>query len=457
MKSHADSTHRQYSGKALSDCAVFLKGGFYLTLGYNKLHDQDQSCSQSHGASECSDPNQEVGETRVPAKDEGMGSAGRQARRQEAEARWIVSIYKRGGVYWYKFMWKGELVRQSTKQGNDKIARQMEAAHRTSLAKGEVGIRDKKPAMVLADFITTRFEPWARSTFEKSSPKTWLDFYRVGLRAILNYRPLSGLRLEEITSERVSEFTAYRQEQGLQVSTVNSSLRVLRRMLRLAVEWGELQSVPTIKRLPGERHRERVVTPAEESRYLSSANPLLTDVATVLIDSGMRPEECFRMRWEHVHWGTGRHGSVLVTHGKTAAARRALPMTPRVREMLQTRWELTNKPQEGWVWPSATASGHIEPCTLKKQHRKALKISKVRPFVLYSFRHTFLTRLGESGCDVWTLARIAGHSSIAISARYVHPSEDAVLSAMTRLDGHKSGHNRELATAGTAPEVLLSA
>ena len=56
-------------------------------------------------------------------------------------------------------------------------------------------------------------------------------------------------------------------------------------------------------------------------------------------------------------------------------------------------------------------------------------------------RHTFLTRLGASGCDVWTLARIAGHSSIAISARYVHPSEDAVLSAVQKLSGHKSGHN----------------
>jgi hypothetical protein len=57
-----------------------------------------------------------------------------------------MSIYKRGDVYWYKFMWQGLLVRESTKQGNDKVARQMEAAHRTSLAKGEVGIREKKPA-----------------------------------------------------------------------------------------------------------------------------------------------------------------------------------------------------------------------------------------------------------------------------------------------------------------------
>ena len=38
------------------------------------------------------------------------------------------------------------------------------------------------------------------------------------------------------------------------------------------------------------------------------------------------------------------------------------------------------------------------------------------------------------------LARIAGHSSIAISSRYVHPSEDAVLSAISRLGGHTSGH-----------------
>ena len=54
-----------------------------------------------------------------------------------------------------------------------------------------------------------------------------------------------------------------------------------------------------------------------------------------------------------------------------------------------------------------------------------------------------LTRLGESGCDAWTLARVAGHSSVAISSRYVHPSEDAVLAAISRLGGHSSGHNAE--------------
>jgi integrase len=223
----------------------------------------------------------------------------------------------------------------------------------------------------------------------------------------------------------------------------------------LAVEWGELDSVPNIKRLPGERHRERVVTP-EEARYLAAATVQLGAIATLLVDSGMRPEECYRLRWESITWTNGRNGTFLVTHGKTAAARRVLPMTPRVRAILETRRESTNRLAEGWIWPAPTKSGHAEPSSLKKQHRKALSLARVRPFVLYSLRHTFLTRLGESGCDAWTLARIAGHSSIAISSRYVHPSENAVLDAVERMGGHKIGHSRELSEARNGAGMLLA-
>jgi len=349
---------------------------------------------------------------------------------------------KRGscGVYWYKFMWQGRLVRESTKQANDKVARSMESAHRTSLAKGEVGIRESKPAPILNDFIEKRVEPWAKARFEKFSPKTWRDYYRVGLLAIKSYKPLAAMKLDEITSETVADFAAHRQAEGLQVSTVNSSLQVLRRTLRLALEWGATRSIPKVRMLPGERRREHVVTPQEQAKYLAAALEPLGSIAEVLVDTGLRPEECFRLRWESLSWTNGRHGTLLVTHGKTAAARRVLPMTPRVRRVLETRWERAGKPIEGWVWPARTRSGHLEGSSIKKQHANAVKASKVRPFVLYSLRHTFLTRLGESGCDAWTLARIAGHSSVAMSTRYVHPSEDAVFTALEKLGGHKIGH-----------------
>jgi hypothetical protein len=29
-------------------------------------------------------------------------------------------------------------------------------------------------------------------------------------------------------------------------------------------------------------------------------------------------------------------------------------MTPRVRALFETRWNVTGKPEEGWVWPAPT-------------------------------------------------------------------------------------------------------
>jgi integrase len=355
-----------------------------------------------------------------------------------------MAIFKRGRVYWYHFLFNGKHVQESTKQGNPRVARQMEAAHRTALAKGEVGIRHKEPIPTLAEFIENRFEPWAKANFEHSSPKTWRDWYRAQMRGILAHSPLAKRRLDEVTGERAAEYAAHRQAEGLQVSSINCGLRVLRRIMRLAVEWGVIPALPKIKLLRGERHRERVITTREEALYLATAPEPLVSIATVLADTGMRPEECFRLRWEAITWVNGRHGSILVTHGKTAAARRMLPMSPRVRTILETLWEAAGKPLEGWVFEAQTASGHVEPSTVKKQHAKTFRSlaqraaqnneKPVRPFVLYSLRHTFLTRLGESGCNVWTLARVAGHSSITMSARYVHPSEDSVLNALAGLE-----------------------
>jgi integrase len=370
-----------------------------------------------------------------------------------------LSIFKRGKFYWYKFMWDGRRIRESTRQGNDKAARQMEAAHRTSLAKGEVGIREKKAVPTLADFCHNRLEPWAKATFEQTVRNSWL-WFRDNIKVICDpANKLASVRLNEVTNERVSEFAATRLKDGYAVSTINSTIRVIRRALHLAAEWGAIEAAPQVRRLPGERQREHVVAPEEEFQYLVTAernDPELGHAIICLADTGMRPDEFYRMRWENVNWQNGSNGTLFIAHGKTRAARRLLHMTPRLRFVLEARWEQAGSPKEGWVWPSATKSGHFEESTLKKRHRNNLAecatqaaklkanakpFTQVRPFVLYNLRHTFLTRLGESGCDVWTHAKIAGWGNIGISTRYVHPSEQAVMKAYSMLGGHNSGHS----------------
>ena len=48
-----------------------------------------------------------------------------------------MAVYKqpKSKYWWYKFVWNGEPIRESTKQTNKRVGEQMEAAHRTALAK----------------------------------------------------------------------------------------------------------------------------------------------------------------------------------------------------------------------------------------------------------------------------------------------------------------------------------
>src|ERR1700745_1829126 len=107
----------------------------------------------------------------------------------------IMAIFKRGRVYWYHFLFNGTHIQESTKQGNPRVARQMEAAHRTSLAKGEVGIREKKP-MPLGEFLTQDFLPYVDAQFKAAKPAP-LRYYQYGA-ATLQKTSLSALNLSEI-------------------------------------------------------------------------------------------------------------------------------------------------------------------------------------------------------------------------------------------------------------------
>jgi len=371
-------------------------------------------------------------------------------------------IYKRGKFYWYKFMWEGRLVRQSTKQGNDKVARNMESAHRTSLAKGEVGIREKKAVPTLAEFLQRDFIPFCESQ-HAAKPNT-LRYYKTGAASLTNSN-LAGMRLEEINDQQAQQYAA--RLAHLSPSTVNCGLRTLRRAIYLAAEWGIIDRRPKIRMAKGERQRDRVLSDREVNAYLKACEQPWRDAATIMLGTGMRPGEVFALRWEHVLLN-GQGGLIQIVEGKSKAARRVLPMMPIVHEVLESRWAAQGKLEEGWVFPSGSKCGHFEGSTAKGFHARALrrvneetrenKQLELKPFEPYCLRHTALTRLGESGCDAFTLARIAGHSSITITERYVHPQADAIERAFSNLangGGHKIGHTQEpgLSKAGQKSAV----
>jgi integrase len=286
--------------------------------------------------------------------------------------------------------------------------------------------------------LAWRVYRWAVGRFKRTCPNSY-QWYRSSIRAINSYAPLRDTPLDKLGSEVIAQFAAFRREKRKSVNTVNSNLRALRASLTLAQEQGLIVTVPKVRFLSGELRRDRVLTENELVEYLAVCAPgalgecdgsLLADVVTVLADTGMRRGELFGMTWEAVSFELGRHGMLYVVAGKTSAARRPIPMTERVSEILRRRWNDVGQPMIGTIFPADTLSGHIEESTLRKGHKKALALSGVRAFSFHVLRHTFLTKLGACGIDSFSLARIAGHTSPRMTARYIHPTDATIIRAL---------------------------
>lgn len=121
--------------------------------------------------------------------------------------------------------------------------------------------------------------------------------------------------------------------------------------------------------------------------------------------------EAAGLRWDGIHLdpvGDGKLGYVHVGVGKSRNAKRNVSLTARVREC-----------------------GHLARSSARKGPRG--------PEVARGLRDTFVKAhyadpAWGGWCGRFTIMRIAGHSSITISQRYVHPSPESVERAFARLE-----------------------
>lgn len=95
------------------------------------------------------------------------------------------------------------------------------------------------------------------------------------------------------------------------------------------------------------------------------------------------------------------------------------------------------------MFPNEAQDKPISPTSVAHQHaRVRVKLKLPEGFIVHSLRHTMLTRLGEAGADAFTIMRIAGHGTIVVSLRYVHPSDDAMEAAFARFEKHRASTSR---------------
>jgi integrase len=358
-----------------------------------------------------------------------------------------MRLFKRGSFYWFEFVYDGARYQRSTRVKNRNIAADIASAFRTSLAKGDVGITDRKrvPGFKTAckDFLD-----WSEQ--EHRAHPGPADRYRYSSLALLRYfrdAPLDRITPDEVERYKTSRAAEYKTVRGkdnkriqtkqrLRPATVNRELACLKALFNHAIKADHLlrNPVSNVRFLDENNQQERVLSYSEQRRYLAKASPILQDVASLIIETGMRPEEIYTLQAVNVDLD---RGFLRITQGKTPAARRRIDLTPTVFAILQRRLEATELEKTHYLFPCQSDIARPLP-GIQSAHRRALQESKVTGFRPYDLRHTWATRPAEAGIDLVTLAAMLGFSRIQMVMRYAHPTQGHQSSAMEKLIQHNT-------------------
>ena len=350
-----------------------------------------------------------------------------------------MSLYKREGYWHYLFYVDGTRYRKSTeiKAAGRRSQQEAEKVMARAITAAEAGefVKPKK-APVLRDYLKD-FVEFVNAM--NRAPNTKTDY--LGGCRLIRGTDLAGMRMDRITAGDI-QATKFHDSPY----STNCALRTLRRAFRRALEKELLRKVPKIKLVYAPR-REWTVSSQNElrllraieyndehRRYKKKEPAPLRDVFILLLDTGMRPGEILRMRWEFLHLDETYYFN---PKGKTRKSRRRVPLSERAIAILRTR--IQGDQTEGWIFPSRKSkSGHFEIGALQRKFRAiARSLNIPDDLKLYCARHTFGTVTMAESKDPSLVRDTMGHEDLKTTMEYMHPDVGRIKSIIDRRNEQK--------------------
>lgn len=304
-----------------------------------------------------------------------------------------------------------------------------EATLRRRLAAGEP-IVPPPAALPLSfgDFAREWFETYVKANnkpSEQRAKRMILDRHLLPV--------LGGLLLTELDSGAVERYKARALAGKLDPKTVNNHLAVLRRALNVAVEWGRLLHAPVIRRLKVPPREMSALSSREVSRLFSAAAGRTRAMILVALRTGMRVGEIRALRWPSIDFDqdvvTVERSVVRgVTSSPKSNRTRRIPMSPDLREVL-----LEVRRPDGLVFPGQSHDGTLSEARMTRILASLCDRACVRRVGWHTLRHTFASELATRGASASAIQRLLGHSTLAMTERYVHVGEASLREAIGLL------------------------
>lgn len=351
-----------------------------------------------------------------------------------------MGLYRRGQVWWMRFSYKGKQIRRPTETTDKKLAAKIYHKVLTQIAEGKWFEKPLSADKTLGDLLNKYLR-------EHSTPNKSASSVKNDTAMVEEMKAFFGdVLLQDVTPSLISAYKTKCREKRLAAATINHRRTLLRHAFNLAIrewQWCTENPVERVSRDKVKNERDRWLTLEEEqtllkccvlhpSRKENRIDPVywLQEIVLFALNTGMRQDEILSLEWPNVDLF---RKTILVVKSKNGE-KRTIPMNQRVFELLKAKAR-ANQNNDKIVFASE-AGTKILRRNLMRAFYNARNRAKIIDFHFHDLRHTFATRLAQSGIDLYMISKLLGHKDIKMTQRYSHiilTVCESVLRSWTRL------------------------
>jgi integrase len=273
----------------------------------------------------------------------------------------------------------------------------------------------------------------------KSHLKRWREFFGTDLLVDITPQRINKAReklLSEDTrhSERATGDAGHdaAREMGKRTGpTVNRYLATLSACMAFAVKplgWLEKNPCERVTKSKENAGRVRFLSDDELKRLLDACRPHadLYQAVVLSLTTGARQAEIMTLRWPQIDFSR----KTITLFETKNGDRRTLPLVGEAATLMQERAKVRNL-KDDRLFPPVTEKAEFR--SVREAWERALKAAGIADFRWHDLRHTAASYLVMSGVSLVEVAKILGHRTLSMVARYAHLADEHIVSTGEKL------------------------
>lgn len=340
----------------------------------------------------------------------------------KATPTWYLRLKNVQGTNTYKKL--GTVKEVSFTQAK-KMARQLKVEHTLALQQAPAA-PTQVAEMTLDAFMEDHYFPHAK--LHKRSWRRDDQLFRLRIKAQFGVMALSAINRRDVQA-----FQNGLLKEGLSPASADHHVKLMRRVLNLAVQWEYLEKNP-LKAIELYMVDNQVENYLDEEQLARLVDVLQTDenrnvcmIIMFLISTGARLNEALTATWKNINieGGVWKVDASLSKSKKS----RSIPLNDSALWVLE---QLESKERSQYLFPSPAkaAEKKDEPyTTITRAWYRLRKVAKIPNVRLHDLRHSFASLLVSGGRSLYEVQQILGHSDPKVTMRYAHLSAKALQEA----------------------------